>query len=72
MDFQKEIERLLKPEATLAILEMKKEDTPFGPPLNLRYSPEELKQMIKLFPKTTIEIGQYFYMQLFENRKATE
>ena len=71
-DFQKEIERLLKPEATLAILEMKKEDTPFGPPLNLRYSPEELKRMIKLFPKTTIEIGQYFYMQFFENRKATE
>ena len=68
-NFQKEVERLMKPKAMLAILEMKKEDTPFGPPLNLRYSPEELKRMIKLFPKATIEIGQYFYMQFFQNRK---
>ena len=71
-DFQKEVERLLKPKAMLAILEIKKEDTPFGPPMNLRYSPEELKRVIKIFPKTTLEIGQFFYMQLFENRKTIE
>ena len=67
--FQKEVERLLKPKAMLAILEMKKEDTPFGPPLNLRYSPEELKQIITLNPKATIKVGHYFYMQVFQNRK---
>ena len=66
--FQKEVERLLKPGAVLAILEIKKENTPFGPPLDIRYSPEELKQTINLTPKATIEIGPYFYMQLFENR----
>jgi len=67
--FQKEVERLLKPEGLLAILEIKKEDTPFGPPLNLRYSPEEMKQIIKLIPKTTTEIGPYFYLQIFENSR---
>ena len=67
--FQKEVERLLKPKALLAILEIKKEDTPFGPPLNLRYSPEEMKQIIKLIPKNTVEIGQYLYLQLFENSR---
>lgn len=68
-NFQKEVERLLKPKAILAILEIKKEDTPFGPPLNVRYSPEELKQIITLNPKVTIKVGHYFYMQVFQNRK---
>lgn len=65
--FQKEVKRVLKPNARLAIVEMQKEATPFGPPLNIRYSPQELKQTIDLTPKATVEIGQYFYMQLFEN-----
>lgn len=64
---QKELKRLLKPKGTLAILEIKKEDTPFGPSLDIRYSPEELKQAVKLTPKATVEVGSYFYMQLFEN-----
>jgi len=67
--FQKEVERLLKPKAVLAILEIKIADTPFGPPLNVRYSPEELKQMITLNPKATIKVGDYFYLQFFQNRK---
>ena len=66
--FQKEAERLLKPSAILAILEINKEDTPFGPSSNLRYSPKELRQIIALNPKATIAIGPYFYMQLFQNR----
>ena len=68
-NFQKEVERLLKPKAMLAILEIKKEDTPFGPPSDVRYSPEELKQTITLNPKATIKVGHYFYMQVFQNRK---
>ena len=68
-NFQKEVERLLKPKGILAIMEIKKEDTPFGPPLNIRYLPQELRQVITLNPKATIEVGQYFYMQVFQNSK---
>ncbi len=68
-NFQKEVKRLLKPNGKLAIIEIQKENTPFGPPLNMRFSPEELKQTIKLKPISLINVGQYFYMQLFENSK---
>jgi ubiquinone/menaquinone biosynthesis C-methylase UbiE len=65
--FQEEAVRLLKPNARLAIVEIEKKDTPFGPPLNKRISPEELKQTITLFPKNLVKVGQFFYMQIFEN-----
>ena len=68
-NFQKEIKRLLKPNACLAIVEIQKQDTPFGPPLDIRFSPEELIQTINLHPKALVEVGQYFYMQLFENKE---
>lgn len=49
MDFEKnkknlfnEIQRVLKPSGRLAIIECKKEDRPFGPPMQRRLSPEEL------------------------------
>ena len=67
-NFQKEVKRLLKPNAHLAIVEIHKQDTPFGPPLDIRFSPEELKQTIKLTPKSLVEVGLYFYMQIFENK----
>ncbi len=66
-DFQKEVNRLLKPDAIMAIVEIKKESTPFGPPLKLRYSPAELRQVIPFIPKGTIDVGSYFYMQVFKN-----
>lgn len=66
-DFQKEVKRLLKPNAVLSIVEIKKEETPFGPPLDIRFSPEELQATITLTPKDLIEVGRYFYMQTFEN-----
>jgi ubiquinone/menaquinone biosynthesis C-methylase UbiE len=65
--FQKEVKRLLKPNAVLAIVEIKKEKTPFGPPLGIRFSPDELKETITLNPKFLVEVGEYFYMQTFEN-----
>jgi len=67
--FQKEVKRLLKPNSKLAIVEIQKENTPFGPPLNMRISPEELKEIIELEPISLIQAGQYFYMQLFENKR---
>jgi ubiquinone/menaquinone biosynthesis C-methylase UbiE len=65
--FQTEVKRLLKPSAVLAIVEFKKIETPFGPPLEIRYSQEELKKTIALTPKSFVEIGEFFYMQTFEN-----
>ena len=64
--FISETQRLLKPNGLLAILEIKKEDTPFGPPQNIRISPEELNEIIPLTPKKIIAIGEYFYLQLYE------
>src|SRR4030042_428365 len=64
--FQKEVRRLLKPNGILAIVEIKKEPTPFGPPLDIRFSPQELREVITLSPIKLVEVGQFFYMQLFE------
>jgi len=65
--FLTEIKRILKPNARLAIVNIKKEDTAFGPPVAMRSSPEELRQKVSLLPKMLIEVNDYFYMQLFEN-----
>jgi ubiquinone/menaquinone biosynthesis C-methylase UbiE len=67
--FLKEINRLLKPNGILAIVEIKKEPTPFGPPLDIRFSPQELKEIITLVPQKTVEVGQFFYMQIFEKKE---
>ena len=65
--FEKEIKRILKPKAQLAIVNIHKKGTPFGPLLEIRSSPEELRQKISLAPKELIEVGDYFYMQIFVN-----
>jgi ubiquinone/menaquinone biosynthesis C-methylase UbiE len=68
--FEAEVKRLLAPRGKLAIVEIVKRATPFGPPLNMRLSPEDLKQALRLAPLGAVEVGEYFYMQLFENRLA--
>ena len=68
--FVREVRRLLKPNARLAIVNIKKEDTPFGPPVEMRSSPEELRQRLPFIPKKLIEVGEHFYMQVFENAYA--
>ncbi len=73
--FQKEVKRLLKANAILSIVEIKRKKTPFGPPLNIRFSPDELKETITLIPKSLVDVGEYFYMQTFEkgnNRVASQ
>lgn len=67
--FIKEVQRILKPNARLAIVNIKKEDTPFGPPMEMRFSPAELKQKLPFAAGELIEAGDHFYMQLFENRR---
>jgi ubiquinone/menaquinone biosynthesis C-methylase UbiE len=62
-----EAKRLLKPKAVLAILEIEKKETPFGPPLHIRYSPEELKEIAPFAPLETIPVTEHFYLQIFKN-----
>lgn len=64
--FEKEIKRILKPKAKLAILNIKKENTPFGHPAEMRSSPEELRQKFSLSPEELFEVGEHFYMQIFK------
>ncbi|RPH82082.1 MAG: class I SAM-dependent methyltransferase [Nitrospiraceae bacterium] len=65
--FEAEVKRLLAPRGKLAIVEIVKRDTSFGPPLSMRVSPEDLKHALRLAPLGTVEVGEYFYMQLFED-----
>ena len=65
--FRKEIQRLLKPNGRLAVVEINKGETSFGPPQAIRYSPEELRSSIPLTPVSTVEIGPHFYLQIFVN-----
>jgi ubiquinone/menaquinone biosynthesis C-methylase UbiE len=67
--FLREAKRLLKPDALLAIVEIEKKETPFGPPLELRYSPEELREIVPLVPVNTAKAGEHFYMQIFQNKE---
>lgn len=64
--FRNEVTRLLKPSGRLAVLEIKKEETPFGPPLDIRFSPDELKAAVQMTPVDLTEVSQYFYLQVFE------
>lgn len=63
--FLEEIQRILKPGGVLAVVEIDKSDTPMGPPMELRYSPEELTASVGLEPLHFTKIGDYFYMQTF-------
>jgi ubiquinone/menaquinone biosynthesis C-methylase UbiE len=69
--FETEVKRLLRPNGRLAIIEIVKRETPFGPPMNIRFSPDELKAALRLMTQATVEVGEFFYMQLFENRTET-
>jgi len=62
--FEAEVKRLLSPQGRLAIVEIVKRGTPFGPPLDRRMSPEELRSALRLDSLETIDVGEYFYMQL--------
>jgi SAM-dependent methyltransferase len=63
--FRREVARLLKPGGRLAVVEIKKEETPFGPPLDIRFSPEELEQATGLDPVRLVDVAEHFYMQVF-------
>lgn len=63
-----EIARILKPNGQLTLIECKKEEMPFGPPLRMRISPSELEKEMATyyFQKTAyIDLG-YNYMMTFK------
>jgi ubiquinone/menaquinone biosynthesis C-methylase UbiE len=66
--FNKEVRRLLKPGGRLAVVELKKQPTPIGPPLNIRIAPKELERAIDLMPVGRAEVGPYHYMQIFRRK----
>jgi len=68
--FLEEVKRILKPNGVLAIVEIEKKETPFGPPLNMRFSPEELKAIVPMASLSTIRVGEHFYMQLFRKSES--
>ena len=68
--FVKEMKRILKPEARLAIVNINKKETSFGPPIERRSSPEELIRKLPFAPRKLIEADEHFYMQVFRNAAA--
>lgn len=67
--FFKEVNRLLKPDGILAIVEIEKAELPFGPPVEIKYSPEELKAIVPMHPLDTVNVGDHFYMQIFQKKE---
>ena len=66
-----EIVRILKPGGKLTVIECKKEEMPFGPPLEMRISPEELEDALRGYgfrKQEYVNLG-YYYMMLFEATK---
>jgi ubiquinone/menaquinone biosynthesis C-methylase UbiE len=66
-----EIHRVLKPDGRISIINCKKEDQPFGPPLHMRLSPKETEDSIKQhsFEKISLVDLGYNYMITFKNQK---
>lgn len=64
----KEVQRTLKPDGTLTVIEFKKINGPPGPPIAIRLSPDELKNFLDPYgfqPIKTLDIGPYHYLSLF-------
>jgi ubiquinone/menaquinone biosynthesis C-methylase UbiE len=66
--FRSEVVRILKPGAKLAVVEIDKRETPSGPPMDIRFSPEDLRRAIPLTPTELVRAGEFLYMQVFEKK----
>lgn len=68
----REVGRVLKPGGMLAIIEFKKIEGPFGPPVGIRIAPDELDNVLSPYffsrAKTT-DVGPYTYLSVFTNDK---
>ena len=67
----KEILRVMKSEATLAIVEFYKKEGPPGPPKPVRLSPEEVDQIVLAYgfkQERFTEVGTDHYLQIFTKK----
>ncbi len=69
--FTAEAKRLLAPAGRLAIVEIVKRATPFGPPVEMRLSPDELENTLGLKAVDLVDVGEYFYLQIFQSQPGT-
>lgn len=61
-----EIKRTLKPEGRVAVINVKKEDQPFGPPLRMRSSPLETENLFKQCGYTRIDCLEFEYTYMIQ------
>ncbi|MBC8235732.1 methyltransferase domain-containing protein [bacterium] len=67
----REVQRVLKPQGTLAIIEFKKIAGPHGPPIEIKISPKELEKRLQPYSfrlTKTMDIGLYSYLSVFINQ----
>jgi len=65
----KEVKRVLKNQGRFVVIEFKKEATEIGPPLEIRISEEELKELLEKFGfklEKSQEISPYSYLSIFK------
>jgi tRNA-Thr(GGU) m(6)t(6)A37 methyltransferase TsaA len=67
-----EIRRILKPVGRLAIIECKKEVQPFGPPIDMRISPEELEGTVTKYGFNKMSLRDLGYNYLLQFRRIPE
>jgi ubiquinone/menaquinone biosynthesis C-methylase UbiE len=70
----KEIRRVLKESARLAVINCKKEEQPFGPPLEKRFSPQETEDIVSPygFQKINlIDLGFNYLIQFINEKTGT-
>jgi ubiquinone/menaquinone biosynthesis C-methylase UbiE len=61
----REAARILKPTGILAIIEPKKVEAPYGPPLHVRLAPEEVEELIRPFgfvKDSLLDVATFEYM----------
>ncbi len=66
----KEVDRILKPDGQLAVVEFQKKEGPPGPPMKIRISPKALDSFLRplgLSPAKTIDIGEHLYLSIYNN-----
>jgi len=70
----KEIRRVLKPEGQVAMIDFKKEDTLFGPPVSIRVSKEQASRFFEKQGLTVLKTHElkYHYLIVFRKEQAAE
>lgn len=67
-----EIRRVLKPGGRMAVIECKKEEAPFGPPIEVRLSPDEISAMASrsgFIKKNYVDLGHNYLLHFVADPK---